>query len=80
MEDEQLTIAMCVFKRHNKPAENVEESNEQLTTREILEKFTGLLGDNELDAELMYDLLTQHGFIFDYFMDEFRWLIKTEED
>jgi len=79
MEDVQITVAMCVFKKHCQPAENLQEANEYLSTQDILNKFHELLGNDYLDHETMYDLLTSHGFIYDYVMDGFRWLIKMDE-
>lgn len=78
MEDVQLTIAMSVWKKHNRPAENTGESNKQFTTNEILEQFQALLGPEVIDHEMMYDLLTAHGFIFDYVIDEFKWLVMAD--
>lgn len=80
MEDVQITIAMTVFKKHLMPAENLEEADETLTTQEILDKFHEHMGEDALDHEAMFDLLTQHGFIYDYVMDGFKWLIKTPEN
>lgn len=54
------------------------ESTDQMTTGEILDQFTELLGSDMIDRETMYDLLTSHGFIYDYFMDGFKWLLKIE--
>lgn len=76
---DQFIKAMAVFKRHMKPVESVSESDEQMTTQEILDKFQELMGVDMIDYKQMYDLLTAHGFIYDYVIDGFKWLIKTAE-
>ena len=80
MEDVQISIAMCIFKKHMQPAESVSDSDEMLSTQEILDKFHEHMGEDVIDQETMYDLLTQHGFIYDYVMDGFKWLIKLPEN
>jgi len=80
METEQINIAMCVFKRHHRPTENIEETDETFTTQEILDKFHDLMGEDCLNHEEMYDLLTTHGYIYDYVIDGFKWLTKTGEN
>lgn len=76
---DQLDQAMQVFKRHFLPAEDTVNSDEQMTTQEIMDKFQSLLGEEIIDASTMALLLLDNGYKFDYILDEFLWLLKTSK-
>lgn len=67
---------MINFKQHFAPAYTLQESEEQLTTQELYDKFMNLTYDPGFTVDLMHDLLTENGFRYDYIMDEFRWLLR----
>jgi hypothetical protein len=73
---ESLTRAMTVFKQHFEPAYALKESDEQLSTEEIFEKFNKLTFDPELTIDVIHDLMEENGFRYDYVMDSFKWLLK----
>jgi hypothetical protein len=65
-----------VFKQHFEPAYTLKESEEQLSTEEIFDKFNELTHDPELTIDQIYDLMEEKGFRYDYVMDSFKWLLK----
>lgn len=74
--NESLTRAMTVFKQHFEPAYTLKESDEQLSTEEIFEKFNDLTYDPELTIDKIHALMEENGFRYDYVMDRFKWLLK----
>jgi hypothetical protein len=71
--------AMQVFKKHYAPAANFADSDEQMTTRAIFDRFRDLTYDKSLKIDKFYDLMEQNGFQFIYFLDEFTWLLKIND-
>lgn len=71
--------AMQVFKKHFSPATTFEDSDEQLTTKNIFDQFRNLTYDKSLKIDIMYDLMQENGFQFIYFLDEFVWLLKINK-
>lgn len=70
--------ALNNFLQHFEPAYKIEESDEQLTTSDVMERFQKLTGDTELTIEIVYDILIDNGFVYDYVLDEFKWLLKIK--
>lgn len=70
--------ALTNFLQHFEPAYKVEESDEQLSTSDIFNRFWNLTGDPELTLNLIHTILTERGFVYDYVLDEFRWLLKIK--
>ena len=75
METAPIKSAMEVFKRHNPPAPDMDHSVDSMTTNQILEKFQNLLGEESIEKSVLCELLTQNGYVLDYVLDEFCWLI-----
>lgn len=67
---------MQVFKQHFQPATNLKESDEQMTTEEIFDKFVELSYDEALTLPMIQELMTSNGFVYDYVLDGFKWLLK----
>lgn len=75
--EEQLTQAIEVFSKHFSPARSVPEADETLSTTELLDKFEELLGEGNVDVSTLTKGLNEHGYIYDYVDDGFKWLLKT---
>jgi hypothetical protein len=73
---DKLNEAMQVFKQHYLPAANINESDEQLTTSEIWDKLWELFHDDKITNDEIYELMKEHGFIYIYHLDGFKWLLK----
>lgn len=74
--NDKLNEAMQVFKQHYLPAANINESDEQLTTDEIWDKLQELFHDDYITNETVYKLMKEHGFIYAYHLECFKWLLK----
>ena len=74
--DPKLDKIMDVFRNHFAPAENLEESDEQMTTQEIFDKIEDLLKDEEITISSIHEALIESGYIYDYVMDSFKWLLR----
>lgn len=68
---------ISIFKKYYSPAGSIPEADEFMTTQAIYDKFFQLSYDPNFTIDKMQDLLERHGYVFDYFLDEFVWLLKV---
>lgn len=71
--------AMEIFYRRFQPTTSLDDSDEQFTTTEILEKFKEIVGEESVTNQIIIENLKKAGYIYDYVLDEFRWLLKIKK-
>lgn len=76
--NEDIFRALTNFLQHFAPAYTIEESDEQFSTEEIFDRFLDITGDPELTRKMIHDLMRENGFVYDYVIDRFKWLIKVK--
>jgi hypothetical protein len=75
----KLEEAMEIFNRRFQPATSFDDSDEQFTTTEILEKFKEIVGEESVTNQIIIENFKKAGYFYDYVLDEFRWLLKIKK-
>ena len=70
--------AMDAFLEMYEPAETRGESDEQITTAEIVDSLSELIDTADDMNNSVYDILIMKGFTYKYFMGKFVWLLKSK--
>lgn len=73
---DEIRQAMQIFNDYYKPALTLTDSDEQLTSTEILERLNSLLSDNTIGNNDIYSLMKESGYIYKVVFSEFKWLLK----
>lgn len=61
------------------PAYQLDQSDEQLTSKEIFDRIINVTGDFDFTIMQVAEYMEKSGFVFEYIFDEFKWLLKTKQ-
>lgn len=76
--EKELIEAIKIFMDHYKPAKSYAESDEQLSTQDILEILKYHIGKKGINKRSVYNILKKNGFHYVYFLDGFVWPLKIK--
>jgi len=76
--NKELNEAMTVFMKQYQPAESIMESDEQLTTFEIMNNLVSHIGKKGVNLRSVYEKLQENGFQYEYVGNNFLWLLKIK--
>lgn len=76
--DDLNSDIIAVFLQSYEPAKDFSDMDENLTTGEILKKIKYFNPDGKINSETIIKKLKEAGFRYQFFMDQFRWLLKEK--